>query len=181
MYLNYTSSFLNAANQNIEFRKTNLPAGKLNAASVRTDQVNVNGAGQIAELWFRIKPGTAENTAVNFSVINAYHVSANGTQVSITGGSAQTFVLEGPVGLIETGSDMNALVFPNPGTGLFTLYVKPAGEAKFRITDLSGRELASGNINNADQIDLSSFENGTYFVTVVAGEKRTTKKIVILH
>src|SRR5262249_21159822 len=60
-YLVYTSSFLNASGQNIQFKKSDQANGKVYAASVRTNGNAVNGDGKIGEFWFKVKSGIPAN------------------------------------------------------------------------------------------------------------------------
>lgn len=73
----------------------------------------------------------------------------------------------------------NFTVYPNPASNN-TIYIKNADELiRYRIFDTSGKEvLASNKLNNG--IDISSLENGIYFLEVVdfTGMKETQKIIV---
>lgn len=68
-YIIYTNSFLNAANTNIQFKKLNFGAGKLYAASVRTNGINVNGDGKIGEFCYKNKTNLPDNISLTLSFL----------------------------------------------------------------------------------------------------------------
>lgn len=70
-------------------------------------------------------------------------------------------------------------IFPNPSMGLFNLQISAPYERLF-ITDLSGRIIYNqySNSQNEFLIDLSQFENGMYFITVINNDERAVKKLI---
>ncbi|MFN6040014.1 MAG: PKD domain-containing protein, partial [Bacteroidota bacterium] len=80
---------------------------------------------------------------------------------------------------------MNAIAFPNPTNGNFTLKVtlNVSSELSIRIFDMQGRMLAYRAVNaNAyqDDFDLNKLTagNGIYFVDLITGRDRKTIKII---
>lgn len=54
--------------------------------------------------------------------------------------------------------------------------------ASYRIFDITGRELASKlNISNQENINTAAMATGTYFMEIVKGTNRTTKKFVVTN
>ena len=65
-------------------------------------------------------------------------------------------------------------VYPNPTDGIIT--ISSANGTEYRITNLMGQTLITGQINGENQkIDLSTLPKGMYFITI-AGE---TQKCVV--
>lgn len=81
----------------------------------------------------------------------------------------------------------NISVFPNPGTGLFTVAVdKPVNNAPLSISvhNLNGQEIFAEkllvNCSSVDKkIDLSGFPTGMYFLNIRTEEKYYKAKIIL--
>lgn len=79
----------------------------------------------------------------------------------------------------------NALqLYPNPSSGIINLnFANYSSFEKTKITvlDIEGKKLKTiENIANSNsKIDLSSFNNGIYFLKIQADGESTTKKIII--
>lgn len=70
-------------------------------------------------------------------------------------------------------------IFPNPSDGYYSIQTETAF-AEIIITDIAGRIIEtkrSGNSENAE-LDLFSYPNGTYFVTIVFEDHVATQRIV---
>jgi hypothetical protein len=77
----------------------------------------------------------------------------------------------------STGSGV-LTVYPNPTNGVLTIHHSEFSihHSAFRITNLMGQTILSGNITNeTQQIDVSTLPQGMYFITF-AGE---TRKFVV--
>jgi hypothetical protein len=78
------------------------------------------------------------------------------------------------------------LLFPNPASSEISLVI-PFGkhaEGVLTICDITGKRIISQNLNGDRTVktfnmDVSSFENGLYFVNFRSGEKSYTEKLVI--
>jgi len=77
-------------------------------------------------------------------------------------------------------------VFPNPTSGTFSLDVKSTGKNSnnwLTIYSVVGKVVIKKNIENTsgnftDQIDLSSYPNGLYFIEVDLGSKKVISKLI---
>jgi hypothetical protein len=71
-------------------------------------------------------------------------------------------------------------VYPNPT--LQSLYVSHPEMSSFRVTivDLNGKQLYSGTINKEEPLDVSSYTQGMYLVTIenTTTNKKNTYKII---
>jgi hypothetical protein len=83
---------------------------------------------------------------------------------------------------------INAIAYPNPTSGNFTLNVtlNVTSELSIRILDIEGRMIAYRTVNAnvyQDDFDLNKLttSNGIYFVQLIAGQNRKTIKIIKLQ
>lgn len=82
------------------------------------------------------------------------------------------------------GNDMNALsvdVYPNPGTGNYTLRFPTREQAYVAVYDLSGKQISHElTPQNTDeyQLDIKDAPSGIYFMTVSTGSYSLSKKII---
>jgi hypothetical protein len=179
-YLVYTSSFLNAGNQNIVFRKNDLNNGSIYAASVRVNGSSVSGDGKIAELWFKVSPSAQNNAQLNLSVSNIVKVNNSGTQTSLNGGTSSAVVVSEAVGLNQCSPlSKNLSVYPNPAANQLTLLNSTGTLVNFTIVDVLGREVMSGEFSATKTIDVSSLEQGTFIVQFESAGQTTFKKLVV--
>ncbi len=72
-------------------------------------------------------------------------------------------------------------IYPNPSTGIVTIQLNELNANAFAsITNIQGQEILRKKLTqNANQLDLSSFGKGIYFVKVVINQRIEIKKIVI--
>jgi hypothetical protein len=180
-YIVYTSSFLNASNQNVQFRKTVFANGKVYAASVRTDAANVNGTGKIGELYFKVKDGLPANTTLNMSVSNAFKIDKNASQLAITSAAATAVtVVENPVSVKEKSRLEHAIqVFPNPASKQLNLYNSAGTNITYTLYDILGKEVMKGELSSSKTLDISSCGSGCYMMKFETGENSVYKKIIV--
>ena len=97
-----------------------------------------------------------------------------------------TFTLS--VGLNEKDNENSINIFPNPTKSITTLeiYSDKTQTIKISIIDLLGKEITkkekvifSGV--NAEEIDVSEYQKGIYFINIEIGTQVTTKKLVITN
>ncbi|MBC7863898.1 MAG: T9SS type A sorting domain-containing protein [Bacteroidia bacterium] len=80
----------------------------------------------------------------------------------------------------QTSGNVN--IFPNPGSGQFIIDFAPKMQnGKICLYDVFGNFILSQNISNQQSIliDLSKQAKGIYFVEVILGDERSTKKIIL--
>jgi hypothetical protein len=177
VYVKYTSSFLNAGNQNIPFRRIATGSGLANCATVRVDHNNVSGNGKIAELWFKLAPGVTG--AMNFSANNVIKVNAAGIKNALAGSTASVNVTAMQVGLGEQNSADAFTFYPNPAnTQLFVLSTI-SENVSYTICDITGRSVLSGIYQNSSSIDITSLKNGLYIIRFSAGDLNSSRRLLI--
>jgi hypothetical protein len=175
----YTASFLNANNQTIDFGKRVAAGQKVYAATVRTNQVNVNGHGKIGEVWFRTPNGLPNNTTVSFGVSNASAISASGNLVSVTSGNTSMLVNNNVSGLSNLSQENNFTMYPNPARRLVRLLESSGTVVHYSVSDITGRRVAQGVFSGAADIDVSAYSGGIYMVTIDSASGQLTKKLVV--
>ena len=93
--------------------------------------------------------------------------------------------VEDPTGTPEYNAASNISVYPNPANGLFNFSTDGLNNENVsaKVYDISGRVVFDqdygtqfGTFNSA--IDLSGFENGTYFLEVTIGESVAIQRLV---
>ena len=70
----------------------------------------------------------------------------------------------------------NIQIYPNPATNVLNI-TKVSSNAKFEIFSTAGQLVKSGVINN-NQVKISEFVKGTYFITIKDGETNQTIKFI---
>lgn len=73
----------------------------------------------------------------------------------------------------------NVTVYPNPVNSFLTIKIA-SNDWKYMVLDVSGRQVITEKVveNNTEIIDLSSLENGVYFLQVQMGKNTIVKRIV---
>ena len=92
-------------------------------------------------------------------------------------------MLEGPrADLVAGSSSVDELdytdvdISPNPVIDLININVDTNDDLRFKILSLDGRLMSSGEVNN--QIDVSHFNTGIYFIKIPSGKTELTFKFV---
>jgi len=72
-------------------------------------------------------------------------------------------------------------IYPNPSTGIVTILLSELNSYDFAcITNIQGQEILRKKLTqNANQLDLSTFGKGIYFVKIVINQRIEIKKIII--
>jgi S-formylglutathione hydrolase FrmB len=89
---------------------------------------------------------------------------------------------EDPVGNgISRTTATGIKIFPNPVNGLLTIQTKGVGVYFIEISSLNGKQIYSETMEGiSNQIDLSSFQKGVYFITIKSKDFVTTRKVIKL-
>lgn len=110
-------------------------------------------------------------TPTNGGSYSVVHTDANGCS-----STSSSFI--STVGL-ENELNFNITVFPNPAKSFITIQSSEEGNLSVSIQDLSGRVLQKTNNYSKEQIlDISSYSNGVYLISVTINNKTITKKII---
>ncbi len=95
-------------------------------------------------------------------------------------GSQQSEVLRyQPIGTttnINTIKDIKVSVFPNPSNGIFN--IEGQNITNLKLIDIKGKNI-DVEFNSFTKLDLSSLENGVYFLKITTTEGSTMRKLII--
>jgi hypothetical protein len=87
--------------------------------------------------------------------------------------------LETGVGIESTSSPEILHIYPNPTTNVVTVQTNNIGRHSIEITALNGQIIHSFVSNqDSQQVDLSSYPKGVYFITVRSNKSTITEKII---
>lgn len=82
---------------------------------------------------------------------------------------------------VEPHKKFNFSFYPNPVKGILNIEVF-SSDAKYSIYDYSGRLIIQGNINNKKQVDISSYNNGLYILSLISNEGDVSySKFIVSH
>ena len=82
---------------------------------------------------------------------------------------------------IEDVTDSQVEIYPNPTAGVLNIDSNDLFPRSVEIINLSGKLVFSTNIVGAhNQIDLSSFEKGLYFINIISKDRLTSQKVIKL-
>ncbi|PBQ32545.1 hypothetical protein CNR22_12440 [Sphingobacteriaceae bacterium] len=180
LYLTYLPSFLNSNGQNVQFRKKFFGNGKMYGTSVRANGTNVNGNGAIAELYFKVKSGIAENSVINFSLSDVQKINSSGNKTLLSSGNLSVLVDANAVGLSkENAIEINVSFFPNPTVNEVTLVSNSNTQVAYKIFAISGKEVLEGQFKSSVKIDLTAVVSGSYFVEFEQHGIKAYKKLII--
>jgi len=80
----------------------------------------------------------------------------------------------------DNPAENNFNVYPNPTDNIFTIELNISGEFKWELTSSNGRLIKKGLLSTkAKTISVSGLKSGIYFVSVLNGKHRSTKKIYV--
>ncbi|MCB9194783.1 MAG: DUF2271 domain-containing protein [Flavobacteriales bacterium] len=81
---------------------------------------------------------------------------------------------------VDDNEGSSVRIYPNPSSGIFNINYSNADAMK--VLDILGNVIYSQRLSNANglvDIDLSSYENGVYFVVLGEGDKNSMHKILL--
>jgi hypothetical protein len=177
-YIVYNQSFLNAGNQNVQFRKKDFSNGVIYAASVRVDGMNVNGYGKIGEFNFKMKSALPSNAVLNMQLLNCSKINQAGLNATMNGGTSQ--LSTSAVGINKLSAIQNAIrMFPNPAANELTFSCNLLNPISYSIFDVTGREILNGSFSGTITLELDNLTNGTYLVRFESDKETLHKKLTI--
>jgi len=183
VWIEYPTSFINASNQNLKFRKRDFSNGKLYTATTHTISGNVNGYGKIAILHYKIKSSLTTDNVLNLSIAQANQSDSSGVITPLTAGSATLMALGTSI-----TTNLNALtngnyisLHPNPTNG--ALIVNSTTELqKIEVMAITGQLLMSEVPSSTSQVlHLDHLANGVYFVNLYQNNRIVKREKIILN
>lgn len=178
VWIDYPTSFINASNQNLKFRKRVFVNGKLYTATTHT----INGNGKIATLHYKIKSTLTTDNVLSLSLTRAYQSNASGTVTPLTIGSATLMAIGASVGIDEIINGTNISIYPNPAKDLLTIGISTpldVSDAKLEITNALGQVILTSSLKQTTtQMNIQQLSSGVYFVEVKTSTGVLRKKFV---
>lgn len=124
--------------------------------------------------------GAPRNSAVGFSIgVKGYIGTGDNTS---NGYNDFWEFTPSVLGIDGVKNNFSLNIFPNPSSGIFTIgFNKPNADTKIFIYDVFGNCVLSNFIPKElnQRIDLSNQPKGIYFIEMISGEQRQSKKIVL--
>lgn len=104
---------------------------------------------------------------------------SNGVKIKrLSGYEARASYVSYLVGQNEVNRTNNITLSPNPATDHLNIVVNEAIDYQWRIYSVSGQLLLEGRHNSAHSINLTSFENGLYILSVNYGRENINQKFI---
>ena len=76
---------------------------------------------------------------------------------------------------------MQIKLYPNPAQNNFTVDLIDNTKQQLQIFDLTGKQILQQTITSKTTVDVSSLDNGVYFVLLKNQTGISTQKIVVQH
>ena len=76
-------------------------------------------------------------------------------------------------------NNYTANIYPNPTSGKFKIESNSPGKKIIQIFEISGKQILNIEVFGNTEIDLSSFDNGVYFVTIEENSFKINRKIIL--
>lgn len=85
-------------------------------------------------------------------------------------------------GTVIEGNDLSGLtIYPNPTSSILTIDTDQSDHYSIEITSLNGQTIYCADLERSSQeVDLSTFQKGVYFITIRSKDFVTTRKIIKL-
>jgi hypothetical protein len=183
VWIEYPTSFINAGNQNLKFRKRDFSNGKLYTVTTHTISGNVNGYGKIAILHYKIKSSLTTDNVLNLSIAQANQSDSSGVITPLTAGSATLMALGTSI-----ATNLNALtngnyisLHPNPTNGVLTIN-STSELQKIDVVAITGQLLLSEVPSSTSHVlHLDHLANGVYFVNLYKNNRIVKREKIILN
>ena len=181
VWLEYATSFINASNQNLKFRKRDFSNGKLYTATTHTTSGNVSGYGKIATVHYKIKSMLATDNVLNLSISQTNQSNANGVISPLTSGSATLMAIGASVGINELTNGNYISIHPNPTNGVLTINSTTELQ-KIDVMAITGQLLLSEVPSSISHVlHLDHLANGVYFVNIYQNNCIVKREKIILN
>jgi len=180
IWIEYPVSFINAANQNLHFRKLDFGNNNLFTATTHTINNNVNGNGLVGILHYKILSSLATDEVLNISLIEGYKSEISGLITPLSVGTGSLMAIGGSVGLQELNGNLIS-VSPNPTNGSLTIHSKTELQ-KIEVVAITGQVLLSEVPTNVSHtLHLDNFANGIYFINLYQNNRIVKREKVVLN
>ena len=161
MYITYFGMWPNEPSKIYRAKSNNMSAGLKDSVNTPYKPFAMVEKPGSNELWvvyhYNAKIGILDKSN-NLAAIDSITVGTNPKDVVFSNAS---------VSVGEVKSALQASVYPNPGNGLYHINSK-LGDAGYRIMDIAGKTIATGSFNGNVTIDISTAQQGVYYLQIAA-------------
>jgi hypothetical protein len=123
-----------------------------------------------------------EDVAYDITLDNEDNVIVTGMSTEQGGEYCTTMKFSNPLGITEDGiSEMKTPgIYPNPASSILHIdYEAENRDASYTISDIRGKILSTGILNNTNQgIDIAKYSNGIYLISIEDGLNHLRAKFV---
>jgi hypothetical protein len=92
----------------------------------------------------------------------------------------ETWMIDVPVGLKENETDFNFSVYPNPTSNKLVISSSSSNKNYLvELNDISSKVILKQALINSNEVDISNFEKGIYFLKIFDGAKQVGVKKII--
>lgn len=158
--------------------------GAIDVALTRTDQMDRNGSGTIANFSIVMiddlagKNGLKE--VLKFDITNVRVIDAQGELIEVYNQPSELLVTDNTTSLHDY--DFRSLVLsPNPSAGQFSVTMPTSGLYEAEVTDLAGRVVLAQEIRENATLSLDDQPDGLYLVKITQGNTFWVGKVLIYH
>ena len=73
----------------------------------------------------------------------------------------------------------NTNIFPNPSSGIVYISQDNVRNSEVRVYSMLGKEVYSNTLLGSLRMDLSTFNNGVYFIEINNGQEKMTERLIL--
>jgi hypothetical protein len=172
VYVTFNGSWFGSNNSLAMYKVAD---GKVHIALTKTNKINLNGAGQIAQLYFKIKGGSLNKNIV-FKTENQIAINSNAQEVPTQTQSTNANVT---TGINDKILEQSVVIYPNPASNNLTIETHDLQLKEVAIMDLTGRIIQSYKSENK-RFDLPLMQQpaGSYFVKIMTDKGTVIKRFI---
>ena len=116
---------------------------------------------------------TGTGGTVSYSIGQVFYSTVSNNEGSINEGVQQSYVISTSIDETSNELELTLLAFPNPTRDYLNLKIE--GERVpgllFRILDMNGQEIDSGQALNGTLINVQDYASSTYFLQIIDSTK----------
>ena len=165
-----TFQLINYSHKNTTNLNGNILA--FNFHNINLPDSTTNKAASSGFVQYRIKPKA--NLPAGTQIKNTAYIYFDYNAAVVTNTSLNNF--NAPSGISTYNSQNSTHIYPNPANNKIT--IDAADVVDVKLFDVLGNEITSTKQN---QIDVSNFNDGVYFIQVQTKQNTSTQKIILQH
>ena len=181
IWIEFVNSAFTGNSNYLFFRKTQFNAGKIHAAISRIVSGDVSVAETIAIVHFKVNPQVSNGATLNFGINAAEKMDAVGVTSAVNGDSQSLSATDNLTSISKQTLASSVMVYPNPAKDVVVIKGKDANSYSLKLIDLSGRVLMNTKFTSNTSLNVSSLDNGVYFMEVSDASGVHSQRITVMH